>query len=66
MSAYRVRLLPFGKAAPAERLIDLTSESDGVFQCHAMLAEYRSVELWDGNRLVCQMSQPKTTQSRPK
>lgn len=52
---YRVRLLS-PSAVVAESEMTFADEGEALIQCHCMLGEYQTAEVWAGERLICRMA----------
>jgi len=38
--------------------IEATDDGEALMSCWALLADWREVEAWDGDRLVCRIARP--------
>lgn len=64
MPTYRVRLIPFGRAATEEHEIECSDDGMALVTSHALLADFRAAETWEGERLVCRVTRAGGSASR--
>lgn len=64
MRAYVIRATSSGRPSePVERHL-CADDDEALILCHQMLANHHGVEAWEGDRLVCRMTQAGAAKSR--
>lgn len=64
MKTYRVHVRPVGSGATEVREVACADDGALLMDCFAMLADCHQAEAWDGERLVCRLTRPKSSETR--
>lgn len=62
MRKYRVRVTPVGNGTAEVREIACADDGALLMDCFALLADWH--DAWDGERLVCRVTRPKSSETR--
>lgn len=60
MKTFRVHVSPLGNGTTEVREIACADDGALLLDCLALLADHQAVTAWDGERLVCQVTRPKS------
>ena len=64
MKTYWVHVRPVGHGTMEVREVACADDGALLLDCFAMLADHQTVEAWDGERLVCRLTRPKSSEAR--